>query len=88
MTYNDFPYMNMTEEQWEAYREQMSNQPPPVERTAFDLEKQTDDEFAEFLKEVEEKANADIDRELERAAKKEAEAEARVAALKESVGDE
>ena len=58
--------------------------PEPTKRTAFDLDKQDDEDFDAFLAEVEANLNETADKELER----EAEAEKRVSDLKESVEDE
>jgi hypothetical protein len=83
--YGAFPF-GLSEEQMEALEEAgYITQPIPAStRSAFDLEEQTDDEWAEFLAEVEAKANEGIDRELE----KEAEASKRVSDLQDSVEGE
>ena len=85
-----FPYDGIPDEQWELICAQLGFDPrtgattsTPIKRTAFDLEEQTDEDFAAFLAEVEANANAEADKELE----EEAATEKRISDLKESVNE-
>jgi hypothetical protein len=81
----------MTDEQWAELCAQHGWDPEhpgvettPVKRVAFDLEEQTEDDFAAFLAEVEANENERIDKELE----KEVEVEERVSKLRDSVEEQ
>ena len=80
-----WPYGELTAEQLEDIERSLGyplgEMAEPVKRAAFDLEEQTDEDFAAFLAEVEANENERIDRELEKAA----ETEEQIAELKESV---
>jgi hypothetical protein len=75
----------LTDEQVEALEdpEYIPEAQQELSRTSFDLDNQSEDDFAAFLAGVEESENKRNDSEL----KREAEAEERVAKLRETIDD-